>query len=244
LATGRELTSPISSTHDTTRPAGLVGYGDALTLTALSKRWPRTVSPVLDEVTLSLAPGTATRLTGRNGAGKTTLLRIAAGLIRADSGSVGAFGLDPFTARREFQSRVGYLSAGSGALYARLTPRDHLELQAALALLPRRARTAAVEQELDRFSLHDLASRRTDRLSMGQRQRLRVALTLLGDRDLLLLDEPQTSLDDEGAELLAHALGDRISMGGAVLWCSPHRDDLGIELQHSYEIAGGRLWAE
>ena len=217
--------------------------GDDLTLTALSKRWPRTVSPVLDEVTLSLPPGTATRLTGSNGAGKTTLLRIAAGLIRPDSGSVDAFGLDPFDDRREFQSRVGYLSAGSAGLYARLTPRRHLELQAALALLPRGARGAAVERELDHFALHELASRRTDRLSMGQRQRLRLALTLLAGPDLLLLDEPQTSLDDDGAELLAAALGDRLAAGGAVLWCTPHRDDLGIELHHSYEIAGGRLWA-
>jgi ABC-type multidrug transport system ATPase subunit len=164
-------------------------------------------------------------------------------LIRPDSGSVDAFGLDPFDDRREFQSRVGYLSAGSAGLYARLTPRRHLELQAALTLLPRGARWAAVERELDRFALHELASRRTDRLSMGQRQRLRLALTLLGEPHLLLLDEPQTSLDDEGAELLAAALGERISAGGAVLWCSPHRDDLGIELHHSYEIAGGRLWA-
>ena len=237
------MTSPIPSTHDISRPAGVVQSVDALTLTALSKRWPRTVSPVLDKVALTLPRGTATRLTGSNGAGKTTLLRIAAGLIRADSGSVAAFGLDPFDDRREFQSRVGYHSAGAVGLYARLTPRRHLELQAALALLPRGARSAAVERELDRFALHDLASRRTDRLSMGQRQRLRLALTLLGERDLLLLDEPQTSLDDEGAERLAAALGERISAGAAILWCSPHRDALGIELHHSYEIAGGRLWA-
>ena len=77
----------------------------------------------------------------------------------------------------------------------------------------------------------------------GSDSGLRLALTLLAGPDLLLLDEPQTSLDDDGAELVAAALGNRLSAGGAVLWCTPHRDDLGIELHHSYEIAGGRLWA-
>ncbi len=173
-----------------------------LALERVTKRWPGAPAPVLEEVDLELAPGSATRLTGGNGVGKTTLLRIAAGLIAPDQGEVGSGGSDPWRRRREFQARVSYMPAGSVGLYARLTPRMHLEYQAGLSLLPRRARGAAVERELRRFALAPIARRRTDRLSMGQRQRVRLAMAMLPGPRVVLLDEPLTSLDDEAAELL------------------------------------------
>jgi ABC-2 type transport system ATP-binding protein len=193
-------------------------------------------------VDLELAPGSATRLTGGNGVGKTTLLRIAAGLIAPDHGEVSAGGTDPWRRRRQFQTLVSYMPAGSVGLYARLTPRMHLEYQARLYLLPREVREEAVERELGRFELAPIADRRTDRLSMGQRQRVRLALTLLTGPRVVLLDEPLTSLDDEAAALLADALAGVLAAGGAVLWCSPQEDDLGVPVSAGLVLREGGLW--
>jgi ABC-type multidrug transport system ATPase subunit len=214
-----------------------------LALERVTKRWPGAPGPVLADVDLELAPGSATRLTGGNGVGKTTLLRIAAGLIAPDQGQVGSGGSDPWRGRREFQTRVSYMSAGSVGLYARLTPRMHLEYQARLALLPRGAREAAVDRELRRFALTPIARRRTDRLSMGQRQRLRLAMAMVQGPRVVLLDEPLTSLDDEGADLLASALAELLADDGAVLWCSPQEDDLGIPVAAGLRLGEGRLWS-
>jgi ABC-2 type transport system ATP-binding protein len=199
--------------------------GDAavptLELRAVSKRWRRKARPILDGLDLSIAPGTAALLTGRNGAGKTTLLRVASGLITPDRGGVRVKGLCPERSRREFHRRVALLSPGGSGLYARLSVRRHLDLAGRLALMARAERVAAVEQTIDDFDLRPLADDRVDRLSMGQRQRVRVAMAFLHNPQLVLLDEPSTSLDDPGVELLNSALSRLLGRGGAAIWCEP-----------------------
>ena len=191
-----------------------------LSLRGISKRWPG-AEPVLDGVDLELRPGTVLAICGRNGAGKTTLLRIASGLIAPDVGSVRIDGFSPEREGTEFQRRVGLVSAGNSGLYARLTPRHHLELWARLALLPRRRRAQAIERTSDRFELTPLGDKRVDRLSMGQRQRLRLALAFLHDPTVVFLDEPSNSLDDEANALLGAALDAHTAAGGAALVCVP-----------------------
>ena len=192
-----------------------------LELKGISKRWHRKVPPVLDGIDLALAPGTAVLLTGRNGAGKTTLLRVASGLITPDSGEVRVRGLSPERSRREFHRRVALLSPGNSGLYARLSVRRHLDLAGRLALMARPERAEAVERVIDDFELHQLANGRVDRLSMGQRQRVRVAMAFIHHPQLVLLDEPGTSLDEPGVGVLNAAVSGLLGRGGAAIWCEP-----------------------
>jgi ABC-2 type transport system ATP-binding protein len=212
-----------------------------LELRGVTKRWRRNRPPVLDGVDLALEPGTAVRISGRNGAGKTTLLRIAAGLIGADRGEVSVAGLRPDRDRREYQRHIGLLSAGSSGLYARLSVRRHLELWARLAMLPRAERAPAAERALDEFMLDDLASSRVDRISMGQRQRVRLAMTFMHDPLVALLDEPANSLDDVGGEVLASAVEKLRARGGAALWCCPSGEGQRFDFDRAYVVEDGAL---
>src|SRR5207245_1771342 len=136
------------------------------------------------------------------------LLRILAGLFLPDAGTVSLDGLDPVRQRRAYQRRLGFLAAGQGALYARLTVKGHLAYWARLALLPARDRRLAVILALGQFDLLALAANRVDRLSTGQRQRVRLAMAFLHDPDVVLLDEPSNSLDEVGLDRLRTVIDD------------------------------------
>lgn len=207
----------------------------------MTKQWPGAPDPVLDHVDLRVEAGTATRIGGQNGAGKTTLLRIACGLITPEEGTVRLAGLDPRSDRRAFQSAIGFLSAGNSGLYARLTVAQHLDYWARLAFLPRASSARAIADALVTFALDDLKTRRVDRLSMGQRQRLRLAVSFLHVPKLVLLDEPDNSLDDEGVALLARAVKDLTARGGSAVVCSPLEAAGGLSFDRSFTILDGRL---
>lgn len=180
---------------------------------------------VLRGIDLQIAGGTAICITGRNGVGKTTLLRIVTGILAPDRGSVTVDGISPGASWREYHQRIGFLSAGDRGLYARVTVQDHLKYGTALALVARRERRQRVEEAITAFDLADLVGRRVDRLSQGQRQRLRLALAVVHRPDVLLLDEPRNSLDAEGQEMLASAMQAVLRRGGAVLCCAPAGDE-------------------
>jgi len=213
----------------------------ALELRGVSKRYARAHPPVLDRIDLRVEPGETIAITGRNGAGKTTLLRIACGLIMCDSGSVHAFGVSPERQRREYQTQVGFLAAGNSGLYARLTVRQHLELWSRLALIPRDAEKARVAAMLAELDLADLADRRVDRMSMGQRQRVRIAMAFMHAPRLVMLDEPFNSLDDEGAMRLLEAIGGVVAHGGAVIVCSPTEAPADLRVDRYLQIRDGAL---
>lgn len=216
-----------------------------LALRGVTKAWPRQPVAVLDGVDLDLEPGRLVSIVGRNGAGKTTLLRIIAGLIGADRGTIRLDGLDPIKARREYQQRIGFLSASYGGLYARLSVRQHLELWARLAYVPRPQRRAAIEVAINRFELRDLlAARRVDRLSMGQRQRVRLAMAFLHEPKLVLLDEPWNSLDDAGREILSSALTVFVVGGGSAICASPTGTEIGTHAHLTYAVGDGKLHRE
>jgi ABC-2 type transport system ATP-binding protein len=212
-----------------------------LRLEAIVKSWTASEPPVLRGADLTVEPGTAVAIAGANGAGKTTMLRIAAGLIAPESGSVRVCGLDPERDRTEFQRRVGFLSAGNSGLYGRLKAEEHLQLWARLALMPRRERGAAIEHTLDSFELRAICGRRVDRLSMGQRQRLRMALAFLHGPSLVLLDEPATSLDEDGIALLERALDELRGRGGAAVVCVPTGWGRILRLDRDLVLADGVL---
>ena len=215
--------------------------GEPLVLEGITKRWASSDTPVLCDIDLTVDPGTAIQIVGPNGSGKTTLLRIAAGVIKPETGRVRLGGIDVESDRAAYHQRIGYLSALSAGLYARLTVRDHVSLWARLALLPRSCRESACARMLDAFALRSLEDRRVDRLSMGQRQRVRLAGAFIHDPDVVLLDEPGNSLDDRGLELL-HLEVDRLrGRGGATVWCAPTCDASGVDFDRRMTIASARL---
>jgi ABC-2 type transport system ATP-binding protein len=223
--------------------SALAGEGGAhpLAIRGVTKRWRKDLPPVLDGVDLALEPGTLTWIGGRNGVGKTTLLRVAAGLIEPEQGTAEVWGVTARQNRARYQRLVSFLPAGDRGLYARLTVRRQLEFWARISLLPVAQVRGAIERALALFELEELADRRVDRMSMGQRQRLRIAMTFLSEPETVLLDEPLTSLDGEGTELLERAIGEVIGRHGAVLWCSPSGERLDMPFDARLRIERGRL---
>jgi ABC-2 type transport system ATP-binding protein len=212
-----------------------------LSLTGVSKRWKGNPQPVLTDIDLKLDIGTTTWIGGRNGVGKTTLLRIASGLIDPDRGRVQAWGASPRERRSNYHRLVAFLPAGDRGLYARLTVRQQLGFWAGMAMLSSEEAERRVTATLRLFDLGELENRRVDRMSMGQRQRVRLAMTFLPEPETVLLDEPLTSLDDEGAEVLEAALLALRERGGALLWCSPSGDHPDREFDRDLHLDEGRL---
>lgn len=152
---------------------------------------------VLDGVDLRVEPGTVIALLGSNGAGKTTLVRILSTLLKADGGTATVAGIDvdrdPRTVR-EAISLTGQFAAVDG----RLSGRENLVLIARLRHL--RAPGTIADELLERFSLVEAGSRRVDTYSGGMRRRLDIAMSLIGDPQVVFLDEPTTGLDPEARQ--------------------------------------------
>ena len=212
-------------------------------LEGISRYWGRGEQrwAVLRDVDLDVAPATAVCISGRNGAGKTTLLRIATGLLQPDAGTVSIDGIASNERWGDYHRRIGFLSAGDRGLYARVSVRGHLRFWSAVAFVPRRERKRLIDDALSQFGLRDLADRRAERLSQGQRQRLRLALTVVHQPQVLFLDEPMNSLDQEGLEMLTVAIRAVLSRGGSVIWCSPLGEQQSLDFDRELVIEDARL---
>ncbi|MHB8242947.1 MAG: ATP-binding cassette domain-containing protein [Solirubrobacteraceae bacterium] len=245
MARSLQATDPPAPQADGLELLGTGGEPKAtpLRLSGVSKRWRKDLPLVLDSLDLTLEPGTTTWVGGRNGIGKTTMLRVAAGLIEPDSGRAEVWGVSPNENRARYQQLVSFLPAGDRGLYARLTVRRQLEFWARIAMVPRERFRDAVEEAIVTFELAELADRRVDRMSMGQRQRLRIAMTFLPQPEVVLLDEPLTSLDAEAGELLQQAIAALLERDGTVLWCSPSGEHLDLTFDAHWMLEHGRLVA-
>lgn len=158
----------------------------------------------LDGVDLVLDTGEHMAVLGDNGAGKTTLLRIAATALRPTAGQLTIAGLDAFRERRRLRHHIGYVAHAPG-LYPALTAVENLEFFCELqAVSPTR-----VEEVVELAGLTAVAHRRADQLSRGMQQRLAIARAVLHEPRFLVLDEPDASLGDAAAELLARVMDGR-----------------------------------
>jgi ABC-2 type transport system ATP-binding protein len=212
-----------------------------LELDGLYHKWKGPKPPVLDDVSLTLCAGEVTWIGGRNGAGKTTLLRLAAGILLPQRGSVRIGELTPASKRGLYRRQIGFLSAGDRSLQARMRVSQQLDYWARLAYVPRERRAELVAVNLQRFGLDEFAERRVDRMSQGQRQRIRLAMAFLHEPRVVLLDEPRNSLDDDGYEVLATQIDRAVTDGAAVLWCSPRGEDRVLTSDTGYTLEDGRL---
>lgn len=176
----------------------------------VTRRFGRRV--VLEPTDLDLVGGEIVALGGPNGAGKSTLLAILAGALTPSGGDVSVV-VEP--------SRVGWMPQ-QPALYRRLTPRENLELFARLGGLPEPE--AAVRRALEAVGLAE-EERRAAELSVGNIQRLNLAIGLLGEPDVLLLDEPTASLDVAHRQRLWRLVDGLRAAGGAVLFATHNLEE-------------------
>ena len=173
------------------------------------------LKPVLRGINLDICRGEGMALLGANGAGKTTLLRILAGLTRPGAGTIRVNGLDIVRDAQPARHLVGFV-AHQPYLYDELTALENLLFFGRMYAVKQVHERAA--ELLNRVGLARRAHERASTLSRGQVQRLSLARALLHSPQLLLLDEPDTGLDEEGNELLANILYEHTGHGGTTLF--------------------------
>jgi ABC-2 type transport system ATP-binding protein len=211
---------------------------NTVTLTGVGKSYGRTTA--LSDVDLVLAPG-VTGLLGPNGAGKTTMLRILATALAADSGVVRIHGADPTTSdgRVAVRRRLGYVPQETGfprgfTVFAFV---DYMAILKEWTDLP--ARHAEVRRVVDLVGLTDVATKRVSALSGGQRRRVVLAQALIGQPDLLVLDEPTAGLDPAQRGRLRDVLG-RAGETSTVIISTHQTEDVAALCERVVVLDGGR----
>lgn len=191
---------------------------------------------VLNDVSFSVRSGQALGLLGRNGAGKTTMIRIIMGVFGPDGGAVLLDG-EPIGKRKV---RIGYLPEERG-LYQKKKIRDQLYYFAALkGMTPENAKKSAGDL-LARLELSEYAGKKLEVLSKGNQQKIQLAVALLNDPDILILDEPFSGLDPVNAMLLKGIVAEMIDKDKIVLFSS-HQMNYTEEFCRDIAILnGGRI---
>jgi len=170
---------------------------------------------VLRGVSFDLPSGMVAALIGPNGSGKTTLLRILAGLLSADSGRAMVAGDVPG------RGRAGFVPAGDRGLYWRLTGSQNTEFFGRISGLGRRHSLDRARAVAAVLGAEELLGRRVGTLSAGQRRRLAIARAFAAGTGVILLDEPYSDLDQEGADGVAELAQAWSARGGTVLYAAP-----------------------
>ena len=202
---------------------------------ALTKRYGERLA--VDEVSLSVRHGEVYGFLGPNGAGKTTTLRMLLGLVRPTSGTARVLGHRPGHPRAV--AGVGALVEGPG-FYPYLSGRDNLRVMARY----RRLGEGEVEAALDRVDLRERGADGYKSYSMGMKQRLGVAAALLGDPELLVLDEPTNGLDPAGMADMRRLVIDLAAQGKTVLLSSHMLSEVQEICDRVGVISAGKLLTE
>ncbi|SEC49382.1 ABC-2 type transport system ATP-binding protein [Streptomyces sp. 2231.1] len=192
----------------------------------------------VDGLTFSVRPGSVTGFLGPNGAGKSTTMRLVLGLDRPTSGTA-VIGGRAYTELRDPLRRVGALLDARAAHGSR-TAHDHLRALAASNRIPARR----VDTVLEETGLAAVAGRRVKTYSLGMRQRLGIAAALLGDPEVILLDEPANGLDPEGIVWIRTLLRGLAAEGRTVLVSSHLMGETAAFADHLLILGRGRLLAD
>jgi heme exporter protein A len=176
----------------------------------------------LDGVDLSLGLGESLVVLGPNGAGKTTLLRILATLLRPSAGEVRVLGARLPGEAWKARGRIGFLGH-EPLLYRDLSGRENLRFHARLHGIEGEAAEARIEELLATVAMDGRGDDRVAELSAGMRQRLAICRCVLHEPELLLLDEPDSSLDAEGRELARELIGPAEGRTRVVVTHDPER---------------------
>lgn len=225
----QQLTTPSATGEDAVAGA----HEPVVTVQGLSKRYRDVIA--VDQVSFMLERGTITGFLGPNGAGKTTTLRLLLGLAEPTGGEALVLG----RRYRELANPIRRVGAvlESGDFDPGRSGRNHLR---ALALATG-IQYARVEELLELVELDRAADRSVKTYSLGMRQRLGLAAALLGDPQLLLLDEPANGLDPAGVHWLRRFLQTLAAEGRTVLISSHVLSEVAQTVQRALIISGGRL---
>lgn len=187
-------------------------------------------------LSLELRPGETVALLGPNGAGKSTSLDMLLALRKPTSGTIRVFGSAPGDVVRT--GRIGAMLQ-SGGLMSEVTVRELVTLVAGF-----HPRPLPVEQTLRRAGIAALADRRVERLSGGESQRLRFALAIAGECDLIVLDEPTTSMDVESRQAFWSNMKAEVAEGRTLLFATHYLEEADQAADRILVINKGRLLAD
>ena len=190
-----------------------------LTIDGISKSYYG--NPVLKPIRFCLPPGCCIGITGENGSGKSTLLRLLAQIEQPDTGDIRYCDTSILGDREFMRRHLGYVPQHH-ELLEDLTVHNQLKLwQSACGLsgpLP--------EEILDLLGIHPMMKKPIKHLSGGMKRRVSIAMALLSDPDILIMDEATTGLDKSYCERLLTWLEGFLSRGGSMIWCSHHPNEL------------------
>ena len=188
-------------------------------------------------IDFSVASGEVFGLLGPNGAGKTTTVEILEGYRERSSGDVSVLGHDPAAREIALRKRIGIVLQSSG-IYSHLTPREALRHWASFYPHPR-----DVEEVLDLMGLQEKAEVRTRKLSGGQLRRLDFALALVGDPELIYLDEPTTGFDPQARRTAWETIRSLRSLGKTILLTTHYLDEAQALADRVAIVKDGRVLA-
>jgi ABC-2 type transport system ATP-binding protein len=206
-----------------------------ITVTGLTKQYGARTA--VDDLTFTVAAGRVTGFVGPNGAGKSTTMRMMVGLTRPDAGEVRYRGVR--FADLASPARLVGTVLDPRSMHPGHTARNHLRAMAALSDLAERR----VDEVLDEVGLTSAADQRSGGFSLGMRQRLALAGALLGDPEVLILDEPSNGLDPDGIRWLRNHLTAFARDGGSVFVSSHLIGELALFADDLVVVGGGRLIA-
>jgi ABC-2 type transport system ATP-binding protein len=204
-------------------------------VTSLTKRYGKTVA--VDDLTFAVEEGRITGFLGPNGAGKTTTLRVLLGLVEPTTGAATIMGR-AYRALDEPAVQVGAVLEATG-FHPTRSGRNHLRVLAAATGVP----TSRVDDVLALVKLEHWGRRKVKTYSLGMKQRLSLACALLGDPDVLILDEPANGLDPEGIRWLRDLLRSLSAQGRTILISSHVLAEIAQTVDDVAIIQKGRLVA-
>jgi ABC-2 type transport system ATP-binding protein len=205
-----------------------------IVLARLSKSYGRT--PAVREIDLHIAPGETVALLGPNGAGKTTTIEMVLGLTRPDSGTISLFGMSP--ERAVAAGAVGGMLQ-TGSLVQHLTVAELVTMVASLYPNP-----LPVADVLAMTGIEAIAGRRGTKLSGGQAQRVRFAIALVANTDLLMLDEPTAALDVEARREFWVSARSVAARGKTVIFATHYLEEADANADRIVLMSRGRIVAD
>ncbi|HEY3716924.1 MAG TPA: ABC transporter ATP-binding protein [Jatrophihabitantaceae bacterium] len=199
-------------------------------------RTPQGPVPAVRGIDLLIAPGETVALLGPNGAGKSTAIDMLLGLLPPDSGTVSLFGMRPADA-----IKVGAIGAmlQTGSLIRDLSVRELITMMASLFPKP-----FSVDEVLELTAIEDIAGRRVHKLSGGQTQRVRFAIALVSNPDLLVLDEPTVAMDVESRHAFWTTMRRFASAGKTVVFATHYLEEADSYADRIILMARGRIVAD